>query len=58
MINTQQTELHQMLESLEQEVTNLANESDMGPIDIEREKGYYHPFNSLLTFTDINSLKI
>jgi len=40
MINTQQNELHQMLDSLEMEMKNLYNETEMGPTDEEREKGY------------------
>lgn len=40
IIYTQQTELHQMLESLESDVANMVNETEMGPTDTEREKGY------------------
>jgi len=40
ILYTQQNELHQLLASLENEVETLANEIDMNPTDVEREKGY------------------
>jgi len=40
MIFTQQTELHQLLESIETEVETVYNNTDLSTVDIEREKGY------------------
>jgi nuclear pore complex protein Nup62 len=40
IIHTQQSELHQLLDSLEADITSLYNESEMGPTDEERDKGY------------------
>lgn len=40
MIFTQQTELHQLLESIESEVENVYNNTDLSTVDIEREKGF------------------
>src|SRR5699024_1342878 len=39
-IHTQQTELHQLLDGLEQHVFKLAEETELSPSDKEREKGY------------------
>ena len=39
IITAQQDDLDQLLTSLESEVTKMYNESDLGPIDQEREKG-------------------
>jgi peptidoglycan hydrolase CwlO-like protein len=45
IISTQQNELNLLLDSLDAEVEQIANEADLNPSDLEREKGYSLIFN-------------